>query len=673
MALQDFQDRLINDFSPGFQTKRSASDLDIGAAQSGQNVIISDGDKIAPTDGWELFGAADTSGNGITSAFGFNLSTGLEIPLRASDTIMEYYNEGTAAWETLSSGYTTGKRFGFSQFYSSATFRDAVYFGNGTEYFAEWHGAYSQLDGALSGGETEVVVDSVLTDRVHYTSTSSATTTTTLTISPADWVADQWDTVFYVRITSGASSGKISLISATTTTEITFTAISGLSGTPTFEIRQARFTDTGTMNIGTDTFAYTSLDQDNRFAGCTSVDAASDDAATNQAVTTYAGNPIGNIFFTRNERLFIANDTEAVLNVSATSDATDFTFGAPRAAGEGDVGLIPEGGGAIKGLGMNEDKLIVLKRNLLKEVTYSQDASDLIQLDTLIEATGVGTEAPKSVFSVDNELYYASPEGGVKAVSRVPTIDFVQALQIADPIRPTVNTADFIDAAGIFFDGRAYISARSDSTRAANNIVFVFNFQKKSWELPLTVNASAFFIYNDDLYFADSFNTQTYKMNIGEKLIREGATEFPIKATWTSGNINYGAPANRKAFNMYYVEGFIAKNTVLTVTINFEHEGIFRQVSGTIDGSNEDITLTSVSDAGLGVAPLGVVPLSSGGATVSDLNKFRVYLTTSEIPFYEHSITFETDGIGLDWEILRMGPNAIPIKQIDPKIKVALS
>ena len=70
MALQDFQDRLINDFAPGYQTKRSPSDLDIGAAQDGQNVIISDGDKIAPTDGWELFGAADTSGNGITSASG---------------------------------------------------------------------------------------------------------------------------------------------------------------------------------------------------------------------------------------------------------------------------------------------------------------------------------------------------------------------------------------------------------------------------------------------------------------------------------------------------------------------------------------------------------------------------------------------------------------------------
>jgi len=673
MAFNDFTDKLINDFSPGFQTKRDPSDLAIGAAQAGQNVLLSDGDKIKPIDGWELFGAADTSGTGITSATNFALSTGLEIPLRASGTIIEYYNEGTAAWENLSSGYTSGLRFDFTPFYDTTEFKDYIYFGNGTESYTRWNGAYTQLNGVLAGSETEVVVDNVLTERVHYSGTASSVTTTTLDIAISDWATDLWNDVFYVRITDGAQSGKISNITDSTATQITFDAIAGLSGTPTFEIRQVKFADSGTIRIGTTDVTYTSMDQDDRFAGCSGVIAAGDDTAVSQAVTEYPDNPRGNILFTLNERVYVAHDQEAALHITATGDATDFTFSATRAAGEGDLGVVPEGGGPIKGLGISEDKLVILKRNILKEFYFTRDELDLAQLDTLLEANGVGTEAPKSVFPVDNELYYASPEGGVKAVSRVPDINFVQALQIADPIRPTVNTASFDDAAGIFFDGRAFIAAKTTSSTPANDTVFVYNFQKKAWELPIVgLNASDFFVYDNDLYATSSQNVETYKLNTDSPTIKEGTTSFPIKCSWTSGNINFGQPANRKAFNMFYVEGYISSNTKITVILSFEHEGVYRELTGIIDGSNEDILLTSPGTGLLGVSPLGVDPLGSGSDEETKLNKFRVYLTTNEIPFYEHSVTFETDGIGQDWEILRAGPNAIGISQIDPSIKQSL-
>jgi hypothetical protein len=207
-----------------------------------------------------------------------------------------------------------------------------------------------------------------------------------------------------------------------------------------------------------------------------------------------------------------------------------------------------------------------------------------------------------------------------------------------------------------------------------NDIIFVYNFQKKSWELPIIgLNASDFFIYDSELYAASSLNNETYRMNIGEKTIKAGDDSFPLKCEWVSGNINYGLPANRKAFNMYYVEGYIAQNTIITVTLSFEHEGIYRQLTGTIDGSDEDILLVSASDAPLGVNPLGIAPLGSGAEVTNTLNKFRVYLTTNEIPFYEHSIGFKTNGINQNWEILRTGPNAIPIRQIAPNIKKSLS
>ena len=669
MANQDFGE-LINDFSPGYQTKRTPSDLPMGAAQRGQNIVISDGDKIKPVEGWTLFGAADTSAVGITSATTFSLSTGLEIPIRASGTVIEYYNEGTAAYENLNSGYTNAKRFGFSQFYNSTTQKDEFYFGNGFEPYTKWNGAYSQLNGALSGGETEVVVDSVLTERVHYTGTASATSTTTLDVSPADWATDLWNDIFYVRITSGAADGKISLITDTTTTRITFAAIATLSGTPTFEIRQAKFGNSGTIRIGTTDVTYTSLDQDDRFAGCSNVPAALDDAAMCQAVTEYPGNPIGNILFTMDERMYVAHDEEAAINISAISDATDFTFSATRAAGEGDLGIVPEGGGPITGLGSEEERLVILKRNILKSLTFSKDTDDIVQLTTLIESNSVGTEAAKSVFRVDNDLYYASPEGGIKAVGRVPSVDYVQAMQIADPIRPTVNAADFTDAAGVFYDSKAYIAAKSASTSSVNDIIFVFNFQKKAWELPIVgLNASDFFIYNNELYAASALNNECYQMNTGEYVVQKGTTDFPMLASWESGNLHFGIPANRKAINLLYVEGFIARNTDITVKIKYENNGVYRQISGTIEGDDEDILLVSGSTAPLGVQPLGIGTLGAGSDTQTILNKFRLYFTTSEVPFYEASIVFESDGKGQLWEINRFGFNTVPINQVDYKIK----
>lgn len=673
MAIQEFGD-LVNDFTAGFQTKRNPSDLPLGAAQSGQNIILSDGDKIKPIEGWELFGAPDSSGKAVISATTFALSTGLEIPIRTSGTVVEYYNEGTGAFEVLASGYTDSQRFGFAQFFDSDTFQDELYFCNGTEPYTQWKGAYSQLDGALVGGETEVVVDSVLQERVHFSGTADSSTTTTIDIASSEWATSQWDIIFYVRITSGAQTGKISVISATTPSQITFTAIAGLSGTPTFEIRQAMFADSGLMSVGGVTFTYASLDQDNRFAGCTGVTAALDNAGINQAVTPFPGNPTGNILETLDERMYIAHDKEAALFISAVNDATDFTFGSPRAAGEGDFGVIPEGGGPITGMGVLEKDLVVLKRNTLKGINFSKDKEDLIQLATLIEANGVGTISPKSVFRVDNQLYYASPDGGVKDVGRVPEVNFVQALQIADPIRTTVNEAVFDEgAAGFFFDSKAYISAKKDKESTANDIIFVFNFLKRSWELPIIgLAASDFFIYKDDLYATSSRNNECFKMNTGNFVIKKGEEAFPYRCTWTSGLINFGLPANRKAFNMLYVEGFIARNTDITVRIDYEKDGVYRQLSGIIEGDDDQILIDAPSTAPLGVNPLALGVLGAGQDTQETLNKFRVYLTLGEIPFYEASVTFETDGEDQQWEINRFGFNAVPINQIDPKIKKAL-
>lgn len=668
---------LISDFSAGFHSKKDPTDMPLGAAQSGQNVTITADGKIAPAKGAEIFGATDTAGLPVISTTNFKQAEGTEIPVRNSGTVLEYYHSGTAAWENLNSGYSTGQLFGFKEFNEGEEWQSYLYFCNDIEPYSRWTGAHTLLNGVLAGAETEIVVDSVLLDTVLESGTASSVTTTTLVISPATWSADLWDG-FYIHITNGAQSGKISKISATTTSQVTFTTISGLSGTPTFEIRRPKFADSGTLRIGTTDVAYTSMDQADRFAGCTSTPAAADNAALAQAVTKYSANPRGNILQTHNGKMFLTSNRKTAVWVSAVADPTDFTYSATRAAGEGDLVLFVEGGGNITGTGVQEDSVYVVKEGVIKTLTYTQDALDLATTNTLIASPLVGAQYPLAVFKVDNFLYFASAKGGVKTAGRVADIDFVQTLQISDPIRKTVNLADFSSAAGIFFDERAFISAKKTSTSANNDIEFVYNFPLGAWELPrIGRNISSYFIYNDELYGGSSLNNETYKLETG-RIIKTGddpdEEQFPIKAVWESSSMTEDLPANLKAHTAIYLEGYISPNTTIKVYLQDGYKGLKRTLTGTITGTADQVIIAPTS-AGLAVLPLAVGVLGAGTpGEVSGRNKFRLYLLVGEKGVYEHSIKLESDGVNQDWEILRIAYNtiALPIK-IDPKLKKALN
>ena len=172
---------IIDNHAAGFMTKKDRSQLPLGAMKSGsQNVVISDGDLIEVSKGSELFGVASSSPTGITSAYSHRRRDGVEVPLRAYSTVMEFYHVGTGAWETLHTGFTADQEFGFADFDKSADGTAHVAFGNKEETDKRWNGQYTQLNGVLAGSESTVTVDST----VGFTSTGSIIIgTTTVTYS----------------------------------------------------------------------------------------------------------------------------------------------------------------------------------------------------------------------------------------------------------------------------------------------------------------------------------------------------------------------------------------------------------------------------------------------------------------------------------------------------------
>jgi len=647
----------IEEFNAGLLHKKDVTQMPGGALILGsKNVVLNDGDRITVRKGSELFGASSSTQTPIKSMYTFKKRDGSEIMMRSYGTVLEYYHPDTAAWTNLYSGYTTGQIFGFADHNVNTDNSDFVYFCNAIEPYSRWNGAYTMLNGALSGGETEVVVDGVLTEDVFYSGTASVCSTTTIDIATSSWATDVWNDDFYVLITDGAQINVIANITDTTTTRITFDTITGLSGTPTFQIRKLKFSGSGNLRIGTTTVSYTGFDDQYTFSGCGSVPAALDNAAVCQSITEYPANPRGNVLMTLHTRVYIANITgqESTLYYSTIADATDFTYLSPRSADEGGVIDTPEGGGGIIGLGKQEDVIYIIKEDLVKTLTFTQDATDLPQIYPLIDAPGVGAVTGLSVFKVDNALIYVSKEGGVKEVSRVSVVDYAEPKQISDPIVNLVNDLVFDASAGFFFKQKMYITCR-ESDSSYNNVILTYNFQKKAWEAPIYGwGANCFTIYGNKLYFGSSTTPEVYKAEIDTYTDNEVGYQAVARFSYN----NFGSATNPKEFGMLFLEGYISESTTINIKLRYNYLGTQEIRESSLAGTETDYIVKASTENILGNEVLGINPLGlpiNEEDVPNELQKFRVYFTTPNVPFYEVSLEVSSDEAGSRWEILRFG------------------
>lgn len=650
---------VTEDFSPGFKAKRDATQLSAGTLiTSSQNVRITDGDRVGTRPGTIIEGSTSTATTPITSMHVFKKRDGTEIPMRSYGTVVEYRHPGTGVYENLITGLTSGQIFGYADHNINTQLIELVYFCNAVDPMQIWSGAYTQLNGALAGGEATITVDTVLQDTVFYTGTASAGTTTTLEISPGTWGTNLWNG-FYVYVTSGVSAGKISLITAGSTTQITFDALASAVGIgDTFQIRKVAYNMGANKNlrIGTSTVAYTGFGSATTFTGCSGTPAALDNAAVTQAPEQSFIAPRGNIFEVLNTRLLVAGVKKNPQSVyySKLLDASDFSFSATRVAGEGGVIDTPEGGGAIKQLSTQEDTVYILKKDIVKTLTFTQDGNDLPVITTLLQAPNVGPNYVLAPFKIDNQVFYTTAEGAVKSASRVPNISSVQALQISDSISAYMRDLDVSTAAGIFYRQRAFISVKSSTSAAYNDTVLVYNYQKNAWEAPIIGwNANCWMIYGDALYFGSSINPEVYKFD--ENVYDDNGNPYESVARFAFSN--YGDASLPKQFESVFMEGYISENTTITINVLYNYNGSQEIRSTTLRGTDSQYIVASTDTTGLGLDGLGEEPMGSVADVPEELQKFRIYLQTSKQPFYELSVEVSSNEVGSRWDILRFGPD----------------
>lgn len=190
---------------------------------NGQNTYVNNGDRISIRPfGLQLFpstGTASVASGGVRSMWTFRLRTGENIMLRAYGSVLEWFDENVDLWVNLRSGLGSDD-FGFAEFNINANAESRLYHGNGVDDAAYWNGGHTLLNGALTGGEATITVDSTASftaagaDRILRIGTTNVTytgqTATTFTgCSGTPAAADRLSVAQAVKTDSSAPKGNI--------------------------------------------------------------------------------------------------------------------------------------------------------------------------------------------------------------------------------------------------------------------------------------------------------------------------------------------------------------------------------------------------------------------------------------------------------------------------------
>lgn len=658
----------MDNFRAGLVLLNDDSTSPAGSARVMNNISITDRGGIAPRPGVALLGPV-TEGTRARGFFVFKKSYGdTEIPIRTYADRLEAYYKETGEWLLVKGGYTEDKVFDFAHNFVVTDNEDYVYFGNRYEPYSRWSGQIAQIQGALVGAETSIVVDTVLRPDVFSAVVSTASSTTTLTQTSETWANSQWVNM-WVYVVDGPHAGATRKVTANTSGQITFAALPGDPGIGTnFEIREVKFdlakNDKFIYN-GTE-ITVTAIPSYNTLT-VASAHAAPDGTPITNTPEEFPAAPRGNRITTLKGRTFIGRvrsgltrDVGGTLQGSNVGSSlfgsklinpTDFGYAAPRVAGEGIVAAVPYGGDTITDIASFENVVYVYKPTYIESFQMADSDDAVLREPLKAEAGSVGR-----VIKGRDDHYFITVDKQFTSLGRVAGKDATPStLNIGLVIKRLLDTYGFRDFSGIEYRNRILFSAKGSAGVEENDLTLVYNKTTESFEGVWNIGAHRFGVFDDDLYYASSINPNVYKMFENEKRDIEGLNEFPIASQWRSNFYNL-LPIKGKyqSIESVALEGYIAANASFTFSLfkDWETESSFEFTFGGL-GDDEFFVGTDLASF-LGSNPLGLQPIGVLDQPEADgRRRFQFIVYFPYIYGQYFSVGFDSHGINQDWEVLR--------------------
>ena len=361
---------------------------------------------------------------------------------------------------------------------------------------------------------------------------------------------------------------------------------------------------------------------------------------------------------TLSNQIWYGSLTQNTIFVSKTNNYKSVSSSSPRLASEGallvadspPVAFYPQGFQMYLSTGSDQwwvsDKK---KENVVNSSVII--ATELLFIERVKTTINQGAKSQAMVGSFKNSIMYMSREpifntlGLIKNVFTEP-----QITNISDPIKYDIDAYDFTDASVFYFNYMIYIAIPRE------NIVRIFNIQKKYWEAPQIMPISRFYIVDGELYGHSYNSPESYKLFTGHN---DNGSPINCIAAFAYDNMSGGKhEALRpvlKNYNVYYTEGYISSNTKLTVTWNYDFGGSTSQQEDIISGTDKKIIFNSVGDGSLGKQSLGEYPIGSIFNSPTNIPKFRKLSTMIRQDYFEYQVVFSSNEIDQDWEIVAFG------------------
>lgn len=666
----------ITDFKKqGFQDLEDTTSAPLGALRIMRNAQVTRRGGIAPRPGTLLLGATNDVDSPVMGLYNFRKSfSSDELLVKAYNATLEYMSKDylSAGWQTLKSGFTPEKEFGFVTSLVNTSNQDYLLGCNRYEPYFSWTGAVAQLTEALLGGETTITVDStLLVDIYDKEQCDSGNSATTLAASTANWASSQWVN-FYVHITSGPLTGAIALISANDGTSVTFADLGSDPGLCAFEIRQIKFPASGNLVIDGQLLAYSAIPTDTTFTTSAAPLTASGQLVTDAPID-YPANPRGNRLANYLTRIVVglvrsalARDGGGALQgysaagsafVSKINNPLDFSYSASRVAGEGDLLSMPYGGDDITDVQTQEDQFYVFKPRYIESIDYSQDANDLAERTTL--KAGFGSIG-KTIKGSD-DIYFFTADKQITSIGRVQTKDLTpQTLNIGTNINRFLDNcgADATIGRGMQISNKVYFPIKFTPQSANNDIFLILNLDTKTFEGIWDIPAFAIEFWNDLYYYGEANSPDVYQLFYEHADVR-GDDRFPIDFEVESHYINATASkAYLQALWGIVIEGYVAGGASFDTSI-FADFAADPFLLFNFSFNEEAFLDGEVSQAFMGANPLGTFPQAQVSYS-DDLDNdgrrhftFRVYFPFQYANYF--AINFAANAADNDFEITRAG------------------
>lgn len=678
-------------FKYGYRNKEDPSNLPANTMVIGsQNVVTNASELVTSRQGYVLDGPAGTQNNfGIDSKYDFASRLGTVQNLRKWGTNLEvrYVNPTTSTitWVNILATLNAANVANFTSYWDqTAELKEECIFVNGDNKVYIWSGgvgSYASSTAAVTGTLSTVAVNAagsgyttgdILTivggagGTVRVTGTSSGTVTSVQIVN----VGSGYTNSAGASVTGGTGTGATII---TTTQAAGSITLSGTLNTDQLGFLSSS-ANISLFNVLVDgvTYNYKSA-SGQTFMGVTP-DPSAAGISVGDAVIQNPSNILGSqitglnsatyifdLVATLENQVWYASFEQNAIYVSKTNKFQDVSFSPVRLPAEGalivldapPVALKTEGSQMYASAG-GDQWWFSDKNQQTIEVSGTAVATETLFMSRIKTTFNQGAQSQALVNHFKNSILFVSNEVIINSLGLVKDVYIEpQFVNLSDPIKFDVDAYDFTGGAIDYENYYIYVAIPK------NGVVRMYNVQKNYWEAPQTIPVSNFYRVKTgvttSLYGHASLTNESYRLFTG---YNDNGNPINMVAAFPYVSTQGGSADMKKNFNRLYTEGYIASNTTLMISINYDFGGFSGTYTTIISGSDANIIFNSITDGSLGQNPLGSQPVGSilNIPNAPAIPKFRQVSTMPRVDFFDYQIVFSSNDVDQNWALLRFGP-----------------